>query len=75
MSGRRCATSGGPRTGRMWVAQLYAHVFVEEHLRHRLGTERGMPPAGGPGSELRVVAAEAGPEPGPASPVARRRLG
>ena len=38
--------------GRLWVAQLYAHVFVEEHVRHRLGTERG-PGAGG---ELRVVA-------------------
>lgn len=27
--------------GRLWVAQLYAHVFVEEHARHRLGPERG----------------------------------
>jgi hypothetical protein len=27
--------------GRLWVAQLYAHVFVEEHARHRLGAERG----------------------------------
>jgi len=57
--------------GRLWVAQLYAHVFVEEHRRHRLGTERGAPPVGGASAELlRVVA----PEPGP--PVARRpRLG
>ena len=38
--------------GRLWVAQLYAHVFVEEHVRHRLGTERGV----GAGGELRVVA-------------------
>lgn len=28
-------------TGRLWVAQLYAHVFVEEHARARLGPERG----------------------------------
>ncbi|HEX8374844.1 MAG TPA: hypothetical protein VF606_06665 [Geminicoccaceae bacterium] len=41
--------------GRLWVAQLYAHVFVEEHLRHRLGTERGVAAAGG--GELRVVQA------------------
>jgi hypothetical protein len=27
--------------GRLWVAQLYAHVFVEEHARRRLGPERG----------------------------------
>ena len=27
--------------GRLWVAQLYAHVFVEEHARSRLGPERG----------------------------------
>ena len=27
--------------GRLWVAQLYAHVFVEEHARHRFGPERG----------------------------------
>ena len=27
--------------GRLWVAQLYAHVFVEEHARGRLGPERG----------------------------------
>src|SRR4051812_43939488 len=49
--------------GRLWVAQLYAHVFVEEHVRHRLGTERG----GGSG-ELRVVAGEA------EAPVARRQV-
>jgi hypothetical protein len=46
--------------GRLWVAQLYAHVFVEEHLRHRLGAERGRA-GGGASTELRVVAAEAGP--------------
>jgi hypothetical protein len=40
--------------GRLWVAQLYAHVFVEEHLRHRLGTERGVAAGGG---ELRLVPA------------------
>ncbi len=27
--------------GRLWVTQLYAHVFVEEHARHRFGPERG----------------------------------
>jgi hypothetical protein len=27
--------------GRLWVAQLYAHVFVEEYARGRLGPERG----------------------------------
>ena len=27
--------------GRLWVAQLYAHVFVEEHARGRAGPERG----------------------------------
>jgi hypothetical protein len=27
--------------GRLWIAQLYAHVFVEEHARGRLGPERG----------------------------------
>jgi hypothetical protein len=27
--------------GRLWVAQLYAHVFVEEHACGRLGPERG----------------------------------
>ena len=43
--------------GRLWVAQLYAHVFVEEHVRHRLGTERG----GGAAGELRVVSGEAEP--------------
>ena len=47
--------------GRLWVAQLYAHVFVEEHVRHRLGTERGV----GAGGELRVAADEVEP---PASP-------
>jgi hypothetical protein len=73
--GPALAHLGRTEAGRAWVAQLYAHVFVEEHVRHRLGTERGMPPAGGLGGELRVVAAEAGPEPGPASPVARRLLG
>jgi hypothetical protein len=50
--------------GRLWVAQLYAHVFVEEHVRHRLGTERGV----GAGGELRVVAGEA------EAPVARRQV-
>ena len=24
----------------MWLAQLYSHVFVEEHARHRHGPER-----------------------------------
>ena len=27
--------------GRLWTAQLYAHVFVEEHRRSRGGPERG----------------------------------
>jgi hypothetical protein len=26
--------------GKQWIAHLYAHVFVEEHLRHRPGPER-----------------------------------
>ena len=26
--------------GKMWLAQLYSHVFVEEHRRHRHGPER-----------------------------------
>ena len=49
---------GRTAEGRLWVAQLYAHVFVEEHRRHRLGTERGVPAGAG---ELRVVPAGAGP--------------
>jgi hypothetical protein len=27
-------------TGKYWIAQLYSHVFVEEHLRSRAGPER-----------------------------------
>lgn len=26
--------------GKSWIAQLYSHVFVEEHTRHRFGPER-----------------------------------
>jgi hypothetical protein len=26
--------------GKLWLAQLYSHVFVEEHVRHRHGPER-----------------------------------
>ncbi len=26
--------------GRQWIANLYAHVFIEEKMRHRLGPER-----------------------------------
>ena len=26
--------------GKQWIAHLYAHVFVEEHLRARPGPER-----------------------------------
>ena len=73
--GPALAHLGRTEAGRAWVAQLYAHVFVEEHVRHRLGTERGVPPAEDMGGDLRVVAAEAGPELGPVSPVTRRRLG
>ena len=73
--GPALAHLGRAAAGRPWAAQLYAHVFVEEHVRHRLGTERGVPPAGGMGGELRVVAAEARPELGPAPAVARRQLG
>jgi hypothetical protein len=43
--------------GRLWVAQLYAHVFVEEHLRHRLGAERGRATDAAGEPALRVVAA------------------
>ena len=49
---------GRTAEGRLWVAQLYAHVFVEEHRRRRLGTERGAP-AGA--AELRMVPGGAGP--------------
>ena len=45
---------GRTAAGRLWVAQLYAHVFVEEHVRHRLGTERGVAAGGG---EPRLVQA------------------
>ncbi|MDX1541724.1 MAG: hypothetical protein R3349_10005 [Geminicoccaceae bacterium] len=35
--------------GKQWIANLYAHVFVEEHLRVRPGPQRATPPdAGGP---------------------------
>jgi hypothetical protein len=27
--------------GKQWIANLYAHVFAEEHLRERLGPQRG----------------------------------
>ena len=27
--------------GKQWIANLYAHVFVEEHARWRLGPQRG----------------------------------
>jgi hypothetical protein len=29
--------------GKQWIAQLYAHVFVEEHARWRLGPQRSNP--------------------------------
>jgi hypothetical protein len=29
--------------GKQWIAHLYAHVFVEEHLRSRPGPQRGSP--------------------------------
>jgi hypothetical protein len=28
--------------GKQWIAQLYAHVFVEEHVRARAGPQRGV---------------------------------
>jgi hypothetical protein len=28
--------------GKQWIAQLYAHVFVEEHVRARAGPQRGI---------------------------------
>jgi hypothetical protein len=31
--------------GKQWIANLYAHVFVEEHTRWRLGPQRGAEPA------------------------------
>ena len=27
--------------GKQWIANLYAHVFAEEHRRERLGPQRG----------------------------------
>lgn len=30
--------------GKQWIAHLYAHVFVEEHVRARPGPQRGVPP-------------------------------
>ena len=33
--------------GKQWIAQLYAHVFVEEHERSRPGPERARGPKGG----------------------------
>ena len=29
--------------GKQWIANLYAHVFVEEHARWRLGPQRSNP--------------------------------
>ncbi|HEX6141361.1 MAG TPA: hypothetical protein VFZ01_01475 [Geminicoccaceae bacterium] len=34
--------------GKQWIANLYAHVFVEEHLRVRHGPQRATPPNAGP---------------------------
>jgi hypothetical protein len=31
--------------GKQWIAQLYAHVFVEEHRLHRPGPQRAAEPA------------------------------
>jgi len=28
--------------GKQWIANLYAHVFVEEHVRARPGPQRGI---------------------------------
>ena len=30
--------------GKQWIANLYAHVFAEEHMRSRLGPQRGSHP-------------------------------
>jgi hypothetical protein len=30
--------------GKQWIANLYAHVFVEEHVRARAGPQRGVAP-------------------------------
>jgi len=40
--------------GKMWLAQLYSHVFVEEHARKRHGPERAH--NAGPGGEGPVTA-------------------
>ena len=34
--------------GKQWIAQLYAHVFVEEHVRARAGPQRGVGEGPGP---------------------------
>jgi hypothetical protein len=39
--------------GKRWAAQLYAHVFVEEHLLRRSGPERTTPADPGPTREAR----------------------
>jgi hypothetical protein len=36
--------------GKSWIAQLYSHVFVEEHARRRYGPERAHNAGGGSGS-------------------------
>ena len=32
--------------GKQWIANLYAHVFAEEHRRARLGPQRNADPQG-----------------------------
>ena len=48
--------------GKQWIAQLYAHVFVEEHVRARAGPQRGVasdPHAGNHKVSLATVASAA----------------
>ena len=70
MSARRCAYLEKTAQGRLWVAQLYAHVFVEEHARGRLGPERGQgrsnSPSICPSASSRMRSRRRAPSAGPA---------
>jgi hypothetical protein len=52
--------------GKQWIAQLYAHVFVEEHVRARPGPQRGVaenPRAHEHGTPPLITVAGAAPKP------------
>jgi hypothetical protein len=53
--------------GKQWIANLYAHVFVEEHVRARPGPQRGVAAAPDPSNTLLTsIAGRPAQEPGKA---------